>query len=357
MGVRRGAFSLALLLGSVNAGCVNMRPPPAPLSVEAAGGAPNQVWTARAGRRFTGRVALDGGTFYGAGVDRKVYAVDLTSGVLRWSTGLSGIIAGGVLLSGDTIYAASSRPAGRVFALDRATGQKLWQTKTGPVGAPLAIWRGTLIAATQLGEVLGLDPATGTIKWRRRVGVARISAVPADSTGVLVATVDSLFVIAAADGKIVRRARSPGAILSPWVALGGSLVAGTTDSLIVSVRPGDLAIDWRVKLDAPVLASPAAIGDTLYAVTRRGTLYRIDADSAPEARTVVALDWPVTSPVTVVDGEILLGGADGAIRALTPGGEERWRVQLRRPIELGPVALADGLLAVGGDGDLHRYRK
>ena len=334
-----------------------MRPPPAPLSVEAAGDAPNQVWAARAGRRFTGRAAIDGETFYGAGVDRKVYAVDLASGAVRWSAGLSGIITGGVLLSGDTVYAATSRPTGRVFAFDRATGRKLWQSGTGPIEAPLATWRGTLIASTQLGEVLGLNPATGIIKWRRWAGVSRVAPVPADSIGVLVATADSLFVIAAADGRIVRRARSPGTILSSWVALDTSLVAGTTDSLIVSVRPGDLGIDWMVRLDAPVLASPAAIGDTLYTVTRRGTLYRIEVDSAPQAEMVVALDWAVTAPVAVIDGEILLGGADGMIRALTPDGAERWRLQLLRPIDLGPVALADGLLAIGGDGDLHRYRR
>ena len=355
--MRRGAFSLALLLGSVNAACINMRPPPAPLTVEAAGDAPSQVWTARAGRRFTGRVAIDDGTFYGAGFDRRVYAVDLASGAVRWSAPLSGIITGGVLLSGDTLYTATSRPTGRVFALDRATGRKLWQSGTGPVGAPLTLWRGTLIACTQLGEVIGVNPATGIIKWRRRAGVARIAAVPADSAAVLVATVDSLFVIAAADGKIVRRARSPGTILSSWAELGSSLVAGTADSLIVSVRPSDLGTEWQVGLDAPVLASPAVAGDTVYAVTRRGTLYRIKADSAPQANVVVALDWPVTAPVTLIDGEILLGGADGMIRALTPNGEERWRLQLLRPIDLGPVPLTDGMLAIGGDGDLHRYRR
>ncbi len=357
MGVRRGAFSLAILLESVNAGCVNFRPPPVPLSLEAAGDAPSQVWTTRAGRRFTGRVALDGDTFYGAGVDRKVYAVDLVSGAIRWTSRLSGIIAGGLLLSGDTIYAATSRPQGRVFALDRTTGHRLWQAKSGPVGAPLAMWHGVLIAPTQLGELLGLNPATGKIMWRRRLGVARVSAERADSAAVLVATVDSLYVVRTADGKVVRRARSPGTVLSPWVRVDSFLVAGTTDSVVVSVRPGDLTVVWQVKLDAPVMTSPAAVGDTLYAATRRGTLYRIVADSAPRGVPVVALDWPVTAPVTVMDGEILLGGADGAIRALTPQGVERWRLQLWRPIELGPVALSDGLLAVGGDGDLHRYRK
>lgn len=357
MGGRRGAFSLALLLGGVNAACVNLRPPPSPLSVETAGDAPDQVWATRTGRRFTGPVALDRDHFYGAGVDRKVYAVDLESGVVRWSTRLSGIVAGGVLLAGDTVFAASSRPSGRVFALDRTTGKKYWQTRTGLIGAPLAILRGVLIAPTQTGEVLGLNPVTGDIKWRRRVGVSRIAPVPADSGSVLLATLDSLFILSVADGKVVRRVRSPGAILSSWVPLGESWVAGTTDSLIVSVRPGDLVVDWRAKLDAPVVGSPAALGDTLFAVTRRGTLYRIDPDSAHSATPVVVLDWPVTAPVSVVNGEILLGGADGTIRSLTPGGQERWRVQLLRPIELGTVALGDGILAVGGDGDLHRYRE
>ena len=355
--MRQGAFSLALLVGSVNAACVNMRPPPQPLSAEASAGAPQQVWTTRAGRKFTGRVALEDDNFYGAGVDRKVYAVDLASGAVRWSARLSGIIGGGLLVSGDTIYTATSRPQGRVYALDRALGKQLWKTSTGPIGAPLALYHGVLIAATQGGELLGIDPQAGTIKWRRRVGVARVPAAQADSGSVLVATVDSLFLIRAADGHVVRRARSPGSILSSWVRLGGSFVAGTTDSLVVSVRPADLFVAWRVKLDAPVFASPAAMGDTLYAATRRGTLYRIVADSAPQALPVVALDWPITAPVTIVDGEILLGGADGGIRALTPEGKERWRLQLWRPIELGPIALSDGLLAVGGDGDLHRYRK
>jgi outer membrane protein assembly factor BamB len=300
---------------------------------------------------------LDDETFYGAGVDRKVYAVELASGAVRWSSRLSGIIAGGLLVSGDTIYAATTRPQGRVFALDRLTGRKYWQTGTGPIGAPLAMWRGVLLAPAQNGELIGLDPRIGTIKWRRKVGVARVAAVPADSVAVLVATVDSLFLVTVADGKVIQRAGTPGTILSPWIKFGDGLVAGSTDSVVVAVRADDLSIRWRAKVDAPVLASPAVVGDTVYAVTKRGTLYRIEPDSMPMAQAIVALDWPVTAPVTVLRGEILLGGADGAIRALTPDGKERWRVQVWRPVELGPIALSDGLLAAGGNGDLHRYRQ
>jgi outer membrane protein assembly factor BamB len=323
----------------------------------ASGAAPVQVWTVRAGRRLTGRLTLDAGTIYGAGVDRKVYAVDLESGAIRWSIRLTGIVAGGVLVSGDTVYAASSRPEGKVYALDRATGRRLWRVGTGPVSAPLAMVRGRLLVPTQRGELVALDPATGTRRWRRRVGSTRVAPLPAGADEVIVATTDSLFRLATADGTVRRRVRSPGTLLSPWVSGAGGLVAGSTDSMVVGLDPETLEARWRVRLDAPVLDSPAVSGDTVYAVTRRGTLYRILPGPEPAAEPIVALDWPVTAPVTIVDRQILLGGADGTLRALDPRGVELWRVRLWSPIELGPLPLPDGLVVIGGQGDLHRYRR
>ena len=354
-----GAFSLVLLLGSVNAACTAYRPPPAtPIESGAVSGAgPTQVWAARAGRRLTGRVVLRDGFIYGAGVDRKVYAVDLESGEVRWTSRLAGLVAGGVLVSGDTLFVASSRPEGRVYALDRANGRRLWRTKTGPVAAPLALTDGTLVVSAQRGQLLGLDPATGRIRWRRSMGMARIAPVRAGAGAVVVAAVDSLYRVAVDDGEVTHRARSPGAIVSPWLLHRGLLVGGTTDSQVVAISPADLGTRWSVRVDAPVLGTPGAIGDTLYAASRRGTLYRLRPGESPRAEPVVTLDWPVTAPVSVVDGHILLGGADGTVRALRPDGSEVWRLQLWRPVELGAVALEDGLLAIGGNGDLHRYRQ
>jgi outer membrane protein assembly factor BamB len=283
--------------------------------------------------------------------------VNLANGQQRWSSRLGGLIGGGVLVAGDTVYAASSRPEGRVYALDGATGRRIWRSGTGPVNAPLALVDSTLVAETQRGEIVALDRRTGVVRWRRRLGAARVPAVPGDSGTLIVATVDSLFRIAARDGKVVRRAASPGAVVSPWIEQRGRLVAGTTDSLVVAVDRDSLRVRWQVSLDAPVLGSPAAVGDTLFAASRRGSLFRIVGDSAPIATRVAELDWPVTAPVSVLDGLVLLGGADGTLRALRPDGGEAWRVQLRWPIELAPLPLDDGLLAIGGDGDLHRLRR
>jgi hypothetical protein len=95
----------------------------------------------------------------------------------------------------------------------------------------------------------------------------------------------------------------------------------------------------------------------LFLATRVGTVYRVDPGSQPNAKRLARLDWPVTAPVTILGGRIILGGADGTIRALRPDGTESWRLRVWRPVELAPVALADGLVAIGGNGDLHRYRK
>jgi len=353
-----GGLSLVLLLGSVNAACTTYRPPPAAApSATGSAGAPSQVWAARAGRRFTGALTLDQGTLYGGGVDRKVYAVDLESGAIRWSTRLAGIVAGGVLVLGDTVYAASTRPQGRVYAFERSTGRQLWQAHVGLVSTPLALVDHMLLAATQRGELVALDPATGARRWRRRTGPARIAPIAAQPGELILTTPDSLFRIATADGTVRRRMRAPGEVVSPWLRFRDGLVAGTADSLVLALDVDSLAPRWKVRVDAPVLDSPAALGDTIYAATRRGTLYRVLPGPQARAERIVELEWPVTAPVTIIDGLILLGGADGTIRALEPGGTERWRVTLWRPVELGPLALDDGLVAVGGRGDLHRYRR
>jgi len=355
--VRRGALSLALLLVTVNAGCVNFRPPPKPVAAGLAGDAPSRVWTVRAGNRFTGRVETAGNMLYGGSIDRKVYAVDLSDGDVRWSRRLSGMIIGGVLLAGDTVFAASARPEGRVYALRRSNGKQIWRTSTPTVGAPLALIHGVLIAQTQRGEVFGLDPRNGKILWRRRLGVARVAAAPAGDGGVLVATTDSLFRLATRDGRVTHKAASPGTVVSPWLTQQEVLVAGTTDSQVVSIRPTTLQRNWSLRVDAPVLGAPAALGDTVYVATRAGTLYRIEPGNAPFLRLIAELDWPVTAPVTIARRQILLGGADGLIRALRTDGKEIWRVRVWRPVELGLVTLGDGLIALGGNGDLHRFRQ
>jgi len=315
-----------------------------------------ELWTRTAGRGLGGAVAYMDTVIYFGAADRHVIAVDLRNGAIRWRTRVPGPIAVGTAADDARVYTHTERPDGRVYALDRLSGSKLWSITVGPSAASPALIYGTLVVATRAGMLMGLDPANGKIKWRRSTGEARSAAVPGDQGTMLVATVDSLFRISSADGRVLERSRSPGTVLSGWAVHREFRIAGTTDSLVIGIRPGSLARAWSVSLDAPVIATPVVRGDTAWVFTRIGTLYRILLGGSPVAERLIALRTPFLASPTLVGDWLVAGDVDGELYAITLNGNIAWQTQIAAPVEFPPLLLSDGFLAVGGRGDLHRYR-
>ncbi len=216
---------------------------------------PAQVWPAEAGRRFTGALALDAGDDLrrrggpegvrrGSRERQPQWSSRLGGHRRRRRAGLGRHRLRGELAArrhGSTRWTAA--PAG-------ASGAR----PPAPVGAPLAL----------VGRrARGGDPAGRAARARSRhagrragagkLGVARIRGrSPADSGDVIVATVDSLFRLR--DGR--RQRPAPGARRpAPWSrrgsGIGGALVAGTADSLVVAIAPDDLRLRWRVPAGRP----------------------------------------------------------------------------------------------------------
>jgi outer membrane protein assembly factor BamB len=342
---------------TVNAGCINYRPAPVPVAETLAGSPPERVWRLHAGRGISAPVVVEGSRAYAGGSDRKVYAIDLDSGDVAWSRRLSGSVLGGVLTHDTVLYVATARPEGRVSALNKVTGRQLWRRSVGEVGAPLAYADGVVLVATRRGDLIALDPSRGRPRWRRRLGSIRAAPVAAEAGAVVVATVDSLFRVSTADGSVTHRRLFGGTTLRGWVPVGNALAAARTDSTVIAIRPADLSTIWEARVDAPLFGAPALQGDTMYAVSRIGTVYRIPPGAGGGIEIVARLRWPVTTGVTLVDGHLVIGGADGVLRGLETDGREAWRIALWRPIDVDPLPLEDGFLAVGGNGDFHRYRR
>jgi outer membrane protein assembly factor BamB len=156
---------------------------------------------------------------------------------------------------------------------------------------------------------------------------------------------------------VLKRIASPGAIVGGWARSGHLLVAGTTDSLLIGLTTSELETAWSLKLDAEILERPAVYGDTAYVVSRSGTLYRVTLEAEPRAMVMAALQWPVTTPPVRFRQWVLVGGADGVIRAIDEAGVEDWRLSVWQPVRMPPVVLTDGILAIGGRGDISRYQQ
>lgn len=286
-------------------------------------------------------------------------AVDLESGRTRWAVRLTGPLVGGVIRGGSRVYAATDRPAGGVHAFDRTSGNQKWHTRTGYIHAPLALVEGRIIALSREGEAIAINAETGAIHWRRAVPSTMVPAVPLGDGRILVSSHDSLYVLQLTDGRILERRRAPGTIVSPWVARDGLLLAATGDSIIAALEIGTLEERWRVRLDAPMLATPALSGDTVYGVTRIGSVFRITGDQTPEITRLQEAGWPATGAPARVGSWIVVGAADGSLHAFSASdGHECWRAALGRPFEIAPLLIPGGdFLALGGRGDLHRLRQ
>lgn len=338
---------------SVNAACMNFRPDPAAIPEAAAGRPPTASWTVDGGRGATTPMVAAGGRVFLAGADRQVRAIDIETGAEVWHRRLAGTILGGVLLRDSIILLATSRPDGKVHALDVATGRTRWRASAGDVAAPLAIAGGAVAGINRRGELVALELHSGRARWRRRIGISRLAPLAADE-GFLVTTADSVLRLGAADGRTTARWRLPFGVIA-WQRVDGVVAASTADSALVGLDPGTLTVVWRAQLDSPVLGPIGTSGDTVWAVTRRGTLYEIDLGRSASARPLVAFRAPITTGVTPIGDLLVVGGADGVLRGVTRTGEFAWRVNLTWNITVDPVAVPGGFLAAGGDGDLHRF--
>lgn len=326
--------------------------PPQPVS-----GTPlKEIWSHHVSRGLSGRLAFAGDTvMYAGSADRRVTAIDLRSGAERWKMRISGPVAAGVVTWDSLVIAATELPDGRTYGLDALRGIQIWKNDIGPHNAPLTVVDDVLVALTRSGRAVGMDPGTGQILWERRTGVALTPALPADSGAMLVATIDTLFLMNSSTGRVIRQRPAPGAVVSPWIRHNGVFLAGTADSQVIAVDAQDLTPLWQVNLDAPVMESPVIHSGSLYAVTRVGSLYRISLEEPAVAVRVLPLQWPAsTAPVPFGD-VLVIGGADGMLYALKPGGHIAWQMQLKPPISQTPITVNGALIVIGGRGDVHRY--
>jgi outer membrane protein assembly factor BamB len=270
-----------------------------------------------------------------------------------------GPLVGGVIENGDVVYTATDQPGGKVYAFRKVSGREVWATGTGYVQAPMALTDGHLAVLNRKGEVLGIDASTGKVLWRKRLPSNRVPPVVLDTGIVMVTSFDSVYALRLQDGQVLLRRRAPGAVVAPWIRLGDQLVAGTGDSIVIAISPDSLRETWRVRLDAPLLVSPAAQGDTVFCVTRVGSIYRVSPGAEPVVHRIHSPGWPATGAPTLIGPWILVGGADGVLYGFDrEDGVQAWKVALGRPAELPVYPLFDGsFLAVGGAGDLHRITR
>ena len=262
-----------------------------------------QVWQVTGLGPLTGQLLIYGGNVYAGSSDGRLYAFELQTGDRIWdwrAPGLQPAIGGGpVVFQGLLLVGVGSQPgdqpreAGRLVALDPASGDRVWSScLLSACGAGDGILSSVAIDPSGVGFVgvgnpddalAGFDAGLGRLRWKNSLYLdagrgVDVTATPlvfrsGDRERVAVGGTEGSFgVFEAASGiPVWTRQLVSG---SPLHGLAGSPAfdglaiyvpsAGSPGGLL-AVNPDTGAIRWRDESPVPVFSSPAVgLGVVVY---------------------------------------------------------------------------------------------
>lgn len=123
------------------------------------------VWKFTAEQALWGRPVVDETNVYFGSMDHKVYALNMESGKLVWSSELDGAILGAITLGENGLLFAGTL-GDNVFALDSSSGKTVWKVAlSSRVWSAPAVGDGNLYVGDQAGKIVSLDADSGQENW------------------------------------------------------------------------------------------------------------------------------------------------------------------------------------------------
>ncbi len=267
-------------------------------------------WKFQTQSRVTSSPAVSGGAVFFGSFDGNFYALDAGTGTLKWKfategerrwshRGLHGLHPDGETMPDPWDFYLSS-PAvfegvvyfgsgdGFLYALDASTGKLKWKFRTGSVvHASPAIDDGTVFVGSWDSGLYALEAATGKPKWKLQTGTdpqagnqQGFQSSPAVANGIVYTGCRDakVYAVDARTGQKKWEYSNNGSwvITSPAV-LDGRVYFGTSDTgLFVALDAATGAKLSSVNAYFPVFASPAMAGGAVYVGTFDGKLRAFD---------------------------------------------------------------------------------
>lgn len=269
-----------------------------------------QKWKFKSFGSVTSSPAVSGGVVYFGSMDGNFYAVSADKGEMKWRfpTGgerrfaakrLHGMEPAGEMMPDPFDFYLSS-PAvfdgvvyfgsgdGNIYALDVSTGAVRWRFQTGDVvHASPAIADGTVYIGSWDSYFYALDAKTGKEKWRYKTGEDRkiynqvgiqASAAVVDGVVYFGCRDSKFYALDAKSGEKRWEYSNHGSwVITSAAVKNGKVYFATSDS--TTIRALDIktgAETFTLKLKWPMFSSPAIAGEMLYIGSHEGRLTAID---------------------------------------------------------------------------------
>ncbi len=321
------------------------------------------LWQFKGEKPVKGAAAIAGGRAFFGDDAGKVHALDVATGKEVWSFKTEAAIEATPLVLNDTVFVGSSDAF--FYALDAATGALKWKYETGdkilgganhaknPNGAGEWILFGSYDSHLHC-----VDAATGKAVWTHGTD-NYINGTPALTAGgeIIFGGCDSfIHIVQLADGKELRQIESTAYIASSVATADGLGYVGNYGNIVLGFDPKSGEVKWKYRdRNFPYFSSAAITADRVILGGRDKRLHCIDRTSGKGVWTFQTRGEVESSPVVCGDA-IIVGSADGRLYCVgLADGKERWAYEIGAAVTASP-AVADGRIVVGAeDGSVYCF--
>ena len=273
------------------------------------------LWTFQTGEGFESSAAIAGGVVYATSLDSNLYAIDLSSGKLKWKY--------------------------------RAT-----ETKSSP-----AVSKGVVYFGDATGVFHAVDASTGKRQWTFKTDGEIISSANFAGERVLFGSYDHhLYCLAASNGALLWKVETDGYVHATPTIINENVAVAGCDGYFRIIRLRDGAEIKKLEAGAYVAASAASLGNRVYVGTFGNNVLCLDWFSGkpvwlydPPQR-----DFPFYSSAAVTDKIVVVGGRDKMLHALDPlTGKALWTFATKAKIDSSPVIVGARVFFGATTGEIY----
>lgn len=250
---------------------------------------------------FGGGLAADGGRLYVGTGYGTVVALDAKSGKKFWEHSVGVPIRSSPSAAGDRVFVVTTD--GVLYCLSGADGSEVWTFKGVPERASLvnnaspAIDGDTVVAPFSSGDVVALKVSTGQVLWTESLARTRSASSLASMSDAARPVVDggTVFAVGHAGRMIATSARTGErqwaitvpSLQQPWVVAETIFVVDTQGQMLAVTRR-DGKVQWTMKLpgQSSQWSGPVLAGGKLWAVSSKGTLVGVEAQTGKVSGTL-----------------------------------------------------------------------
>jgi eukaryotic-like serine/threonine-protein kinase len=324
---------------------------------------PKPLWKFKTRKAITSTAAIVDGAVYVGSQDGNLYALELATGKLRWSYKATDEIKSSPAVRDGAVYFGDEM--GTFHAVDARTGARRWTFKAGSgitSSANFIAKAGCLAVGSYDQFLYCLSPRDGAVVWKVETeGYVHGTPAVAGERVISAGCDGFLRVLNAGNGKELRRVQLGGYVgASPAVA-GSRAYVGTFENEFLAIDLEGGKVLWRYEHPVrkfPFYSSPALIGDSGGTVVFGGRdklVHALDAATGKERWTFAARSAVDASPA-VLGNRVFAADKSGQLFALdAASGRPVWRFDAGAGIEASP-AIASGRLVIGAtDGVLYCF--